>query len=157
MSDEEVEPLSDKQAALLVGLRDAERAGGKLDLARLARDSGYSESSVRTYFTKRLEGVLVFRDAAGGWRVRGALRCTEEEFARRLSQVAGAASEALKDQRSWRALVRKVLYEGQRRHYQLSREELDLVDALTPEPPRPPTEEIPIQPDLFRRPGPGQR
>lgn len=149
--DEEIEPLSGKQAALLVGLRDAERAGGRLDLNRLARDTGYSESSIRTYFTKRLEGVLVFRDEHGGWRVRGALRCTEEEFARRMSQKAGAASEALKDVRSWRALVRKLLYEGQRRHYTLSREELDLVADLTPEPSRPPTDEIPIQPDLFRR------
>ena len=145
------EPLSQRQTALLIGLREVERSGGPVDLRALARSTGYSESSIRTYFTKRLEGVLVFRDDQGGWRVRGALRCTEEEFARRMTQKAGAASEALKSQDSWRALLRKLLYEGQRRHYTLSREELELVEDLTePELPRVRTDEIGLQPNLFK-------
>jgi hypothetical protein len=75
---------------------------------------------------------------------------SEEEFARKLSQKAGAANDALRSVEAWRAVVRKLLYEGQRRHYHLSREELDLVEAVTAaEPHRPPTEEVPIQPRLF--------
>ena len=151
--DDAEDALSDRQAALLAGLRDCERSGGLVDLAALARRSGYNESSIRTYFTKRLEGVFVFRDPDGGWRVRGAVRCSEEEFARRMSQKAGASSDTLRSEESWRAVVRKLLYEGQRRHYRLRREELELVAALTPDDPRPPgpSAEPPIQPTLFRK------
>lgn len=129
--DDDDGPLSDKQLALLRGLRDLELAARPVDLPALAAATGYSESSIKTYFTKRLEGVLVFRDD-GGWRVRGALRCSEDEFARRMSQKAGAANDALRSEESWRALVRKLLYEGSRRHYTLSREEQELVAQLTP-------------------------
>ncbi|MCB9685356.1 MAG: hypothetical protein H6735_09980 [Alphaproteobacteria bacterium] len=151
MSDDE-EGLSDRQLSLLEGLREAERSGHPIDVRSLARRAGYTESSVRTYFTKRLEGVLVFRDEEGQWRARGALRCSEEEFARRMSQKAGAANDALRTEEAWRAVVRKLLYEGQRRHYHLSREELELVEELTErERGRPRTDEVPIQPTLFKR------
>ena len=151
MEDED-DALSDKQLALLNALRDTERTGLAADPRALAKASGYTESSVRTYFTKRLEGVLVFREEDGSFKVRGAIRCTGKEFARRMSQNSGAANDALRSEDSWRSVVRKLLYEGQRRHYQLSREELDLVAELTPpEPSRPPTDEVPIQPTLFRR------
>jgi hypothetical protein len=146
----EVEPLSSRQMALLEGLRDAEREGAPLDPAALAERSGYTESSIRTYFTKRLEGVLVFRDEHGGWRARGALRCTSEEFARRMSQKAGAASDVLRTEEAWRAVLRKLLYEGQRRHYRLSREEVDLAAQLAPEPGRGRVD-AGIQVDLFRK------
>ncbi|MEQ1568082.1 MAG: hypothetical protein ABMA64_20755 [Myxococcota bacterium] len=125
--------LRDRQLALLHGLREVERAQGVVDLAALAAATGYSESSIRTYFTKRLEGVLVFRDERGGFGVRGAVRCTEEEFARRMTQKAGAANDALRTEEAWRALIRKLLYEGQRRSYRLGREELELVTAVTRE------------------------
>lgn len=155
MTDEpEDEVLSERQLRLLEGLRDAERHGRPADPRGLARATGYTESSIRTYFAKRLEGVLVFRDEQGEFQVRGALRTTEEEFARRMSQKAGAANDALRTETAWRAVVRKLLYEGQRRHYHLSREELDLVAELSPaEPARPPTAELelPLQPPLFRR------
>jgi hypothetical protein len=153
--DDPDEVLSERQARLLEGLREAERHDRPAEPRALARTSGYTESSIRTYFTKRLEGVLVFRDDSeqgqGAWKVRGALRMSEEEFARKLSQKAGAANDALRTVESWRAVVRKLLYEGQRRHYSLSREELDLVAALSPEPSRPRTEEVPLQPTLFGR------
>ena len=131
-----VEPLSSRQMALLEGLREAEREGVPLDADALAERAGYTASSIRTYFTKRLEGVLVFRDEHGGWRARGAIRCTSEEFARRMSQKAGAASDVLRTEEAWRAMLRKLLYEGQRRHYELSREEVDLAAQLAPEPGR---------------------
>jgi hypothetical protein len=143
--------LSERQTALLIALRELERAGEPVDLHELARRTGYSEASVRTYFTKKLEGILVFRDDDGQWRVRGAVRCTQEQFARRMSQKAGAANDALKSEASWRAVVRKLLYEGQRRHYTLSREELDLIRPLVDEPreERPHTDEVAVQPSLF--------
>jgi hypothetical protein len=164
MADDE--SLSSRQLALLEGLQDAERAGLPVDLVALAARSGYTESSIRTYFTKRLEGVFAFRDERGGWRVRGAIRCTPEEFGRRMSQKAGAASDALRSEDAWRAVLRKLLYEGQRRHYRLTREELELVDQLSPwptvgvaepePPPLPPLEpllealaEPRLQPSLF--------
>jgi hypothetical protein len=152
--DPEDEVLSERQVRLLDGLREAERHGRPAEPRTLARTTGYTESSIRTYFTKRLEGVLVFRDEQGEWRVRGAVRMSEEEFARKMSQKAGAANDALRTEDAWRAVVRKLLYEGQRRHYHLSREELDLVAELSPaEPARPPTAELelPLQPPLFKR------
>lgn len=148
--------LSPRQLALLEGLRAAEHAGVHVDVEALAALSGYSASSIRTYFTKKLEGVLVFRDpadGAGGWRVRGAIRCTPEAFARRMSQKAGASSDALRTEDAWRSVLRKLLYEGQRRHYRLSREELELVEALTAvaRPPGPtPPEPLPLS--LFHKP-----
>jgi hypothetical protein len=147
MADE----LSDKQVALLIALRELERADDVVDFAKLARRTGYSEASVRTYFTKRLEGFVAFREATG-WRIRGATKITEEAFARRLSQKAASGNDALKTEASWQSLVRKLLYEGQRRHYRLSREELDLIEVLTPEKASRPlaTDEVEIQPSLFR-------
>jgi len=147
MADE----LSDKQVALLIALRELERAGQVVSFPKLAKDTGYSEASVRTYFTKRLEGFIAFR-TDDGWQIRGAVRTTEEAFARRLSQKAASANDALRTQDSWQSLIRKLLYEGHRRHYQLSREELELIELLTPEPPRRlTTEEVEIQPSLFRK------
>ena len=70
------EPLSDKQLQLLIQLREIERAGALVDFAKLARATGYTESSVRTYFTKRLDGFVAFRDAEG-WRSKGATRTSE--------------------------------------------------------------------------------
>jgi hypothetical protein len=156
MEDDDGEVLSERQVRLLEGLREAERHARPAEPRTLARTTGYTESSIRTYFTKRLEGVLVFRDEGGSgeWRVRGAIRMSEEEFARKMSQKAGAANDALRSPESWRAVVRKLLYEGQRRHYHLAREELELVEALTQPPPaRPSVEDSggPIQPTLFRR------
>ena len=149
------EPLSDKQVALLIALRERERADAPVDVAALAKATGYSEATIRTYFTKRLDGFIVFREADGNWRVRGAVRTTEEAFARRLSQNAASANEALKTEATWQTLVRKLLYEGHRRHYTLSREELDLIEVLTPPTrARERTDEVPrpdAQPSLFRR------
>jgi len=148
------EPLSEKQLQLLIALRELERSGDVVDFGRLARASGYSESSVRTYFTKRLDGFVAFRDAEG-WRIKGATRTSEEAFGKRLSQKAGSANEALRTQESWRALVRKLLYEGQRRHYLLGPEELDLIEGLGGDVrveevrERLTTDEIAVQPSLF--------
>jgi hypothetical protein len=153
MDDTEDGACSDRQLRLLEGLREAERHGRPAEPRALARAAGYTESSVRTYFSKRLEGVILFRDEQGAWRVRGAIRMSEEEFARKLSQKIGGANDALRTEDGWRSLVRKLLYEGQRRRYRLAREELDLVEALAsrPSPEPPPREELPPQPLLFRR------
>lgn len=151
MEDED-EPLSVRQLALLTALREAEQSG-QVDLRALAERAGYTESSIRTYFTKRLEGVLVFRADDGSWRVRGAIRCTGKEFARRMSQNSGATNDTLRSEEAWRSVVRKLLYEGQRRHYRLAREELELVAELTPEPEpsEPIADDLSPQPSLFRR------
>lgn len=122
--------LSERQRQLLLGLREAERLGHSLDLAALAAATGYSESSIRTYVSKRLIGVLVHRDEEGRFVVRGALRCTEEAFAHRMSQKARTASEALQSEDDWRELVRKLLREGSRRGYRLSADEHALVQEL---------------------------
>jgi hypothetical protein len=157
LEDDDSGPLSEKQLALFTGLREVERTGAAVDLAALAARTGYTESSIRTYFTKRLEGVFVFRDPAGTFRVRGTLRCSEQEFARRMTQKAGAANDVLRTEESWRAVLRKLLYEGQRRHYQLAREELELIASVTPEdlsPPGPSEEILRLdlgQPSLFKR------
>lgn len=148
--EDQDEPLSERQQALLEGLRAAERADVPVDVEVLAAATGYTASSIRTYFTKKLEGVLVFREGAE-WRVRGAVRCTPEAFARRMSQKAGTAGEALRSEEAWRAVLRKLLYEGQRRNYRLGREERELVQELfgdeTPAGPSSP----PVQSSLFGR------
>ena len=126
MADE----LSARQLALLYALRAAEVAPGPADLDAIAGASGYSVSSVRTYFSKRLLGVLVTRDEDGAWWVKGALKCSEAAFARRMSQKAGTAAEALATEETWRELVRKLLFEGVRRGYTLSVEERALLGEL---------------------------
>ncbi|MFT4621799.1 MAG: hypothetical protein ACI8PZ_000451 [Myxococcota bacterium] len=134
--------LSDKETALLNGLRAFEALDALVDVGRLAERSGYAQASIRTYFSKKLEGVLVFKEAEG-WRVRGALKCTPAEFARRMSQKAGSVQAALQTEDAWRRLLRKILYEGQRRGYRLGGEEAALVDKIRPRRPRVP------QGDLF--------
>ena len=67
-----------------------------------------------------------------------------------MSQKVGAASVALRTEGTWRELIRKLLYEGQRRHYTLSREEMDLIADLAPDPiPVQRTDEIDVQTKLF--------
>ncbi len=127
------EALSAKQRALLHALQVAEASGEPVDLDDLARRTTYSVSSIRTYFTKRLEGSLVSRDASGAWWVRGAIRCSEASFARRMSQKAGTALQAIGDEESWREFVRKLLIEGTRRGYRLSRDEIQLLAERGPE------------------------
>ncbi len=122
--------LSARQQALLTALKSAETAGLPLDPASLAAETGYSPSSIRTYFTKKLDGVLVVRDQSGCWRARGALRCDATTFARHMSQNAGARGEALQTEAAWRTVVRKLLYEGQRRQYTLGPDEAQLATAL---------------------------
>ena len=136
--------LSDKETALLNALRAFEALDAPVDVARLAERSGYAQATIKTYFSKRLEGVLVFKERDGSWRVRGALKCTPEEFARRMSQKAGAAQNALETEDAWRQLLRKILYEGHRRGYRLGPEEAGLADKLRPKPRR-------VQGDLFDR------
>ncbi len=122
--------------ALLQGLRAFEALDAPVDIAQLAEASGYASASIKTYFSKKLEGVLVFKERDGSWRVRGALKCTERDFARRMSQKAGAAQVALETEEAWRALLRKICYEGHRRGYRLGDEELALVEKLRPRPRR---------------------
>lgn len=126
--------LSDRQRQLLHGLREAERSGGEIDVSALAAATGYSASSIRTYFSKRLLGVIVHRDEQGRFVARGAVRCSEEAFAHRMSQKAQTAGEALQSQEAWREVVRKLLREGSRRGYRLSADELLLVDELSAAP-----------------------
>jgi hypothetical protein len=134
--------LSERERILLMCLRESEAARQSVDLSQLAHKTGYTLTTIRTYFTKKLEGVLVFRED-GAWVVRGARRCSEQAFARRMTQKAGAVQAALADQFIWRELVRKLLYEGQKRGYQLGPQERTLLKQMeTPTVPQ-------TQPGLF--------
>lgn len=126
---------SARQRALLSHLQEAERKGRPIDLDEAAQAAGYSPSSIRTYFSKRLEGVLVVRDEQGQWWAKGARACSLASFSRRMSQKAGSASEVIKSQEGWRELLRRLLYEGARRHYVLSDHELEMIEQLRPDPP----------------------
>lgn len=134
--------LSERERILLMCLRACEAARQPVDLSQLAQKTGYTLTTIRTYFTKKLEGVLVFRED-GEWVVRGSRRVSEQAFARRMSQKAGAVPAALADQSTWRELVRKLLYEGQKRGYQLGPQERGLLKQMeTPTVPQ-------TQPGLF--------
>jgi len=131
--------LSDKQRALLHALREVEAEDRRVDIQELAEKSSYSEASIRTYFTKKLEGVLVFRDTQG-WRVEGAMRCAERAFARHMTQKAGSTADAVKTEDAWQMAVRKLLYEGLKRGYRPGDEEraiLARLDGVIPLPRRP--------------------
>jgi len=130
--------LSKRERSLLVCLREAEAAAAPLDLQRLASRTGYAVNTVKTYLSKKLEGVLVFRTEKG-WMVRGAARCSQERFATLMSQKAGVVQRALADVHSWRQVLRKVLYEGQRRGYHIGPHEEVLLESLREqEAPKPP-------------------
>jgi len=140
--------LSDKQRNLLLALRHFEEEELPVDIADLAVRTTYSEASIRTYFNKKLEGVLVFRDE-DGWRVEGALRCAERVFARHMTQKAGSAADAVKTEAAWQMAVRKLLYEGHKRGYGLGPEESALIDRLEGKQPAPLRRRARPQPGLF--------
>jgi hypothetical protein len=121
--------LSDKQRALLHALREVEAEDRPVEIAELAEKSTYSEASIRTYFTKKLEGVLVFRDIQG-WRVEGALRCAERAFGRHMTQKAGTTADAVKTENAWQMALRKLLYEGLKRGYRPGDEERAILGRL---------------------------
>jgi hypothetical protein len=121
--------ITKRERSLLHALRRAERAERVVSATELAAETGYAAATLKTYFSKKLEGALVFRHERG-WRVKGAVACGEDVFARRMSQKAGAVGEALANEESWRQLTRKLLYEGQRRGYRLSEEEVTLALQL---------------------------
>lgn len=155
-------PLSGRQQALLEAMKAAEARGGAVDLDALAAATSYSVASIKTYFSKKLDGVLAFREG-DSWRVRGAVRCSDAEFARHMTQKAGASGDALKTEAAWRVVVRKLLYEGKRRNYALGPDEAELALALLPpsktpasppllapeEPPPAPSHPRGPQPNLF--------
>jgi transcriptional antiterminator len=139
--------LSQKQRALLLALREIEEANEPVDIAALALQTAYSEASIRTYFNKKLEGVLVFRDDKG-WKVDGALRCAERVFARHMTQKSGSAADTVKTEEAWQLAVRKILYEGMKRSYTLGPEERAIIDRL--EGRDPPPRSRTRQPGLFK-------
>jgi hypothetical protein len=128
-TEEGARALSKREHALWMSLREAEGRRAPLDLQRLASRTGYAVNTVKTYLSKKLEGVLVFRTEKG-WVVRGATRCSEERFATLMSQKAGVVQRALADVHSWRQVLRKVLYEGQRRGYHIGPHEEVLLESL---------------------------
>ena len=128
-TDDGSRALSSRERALLMALREAETMRAGLDLTRLASRTGYAVNTVKTYLSKKLEGVLVFRTDEG-WVVRGAARCSEERFSTLMSQKAGVVQRALADVHSWRQVLRKVLYEGQRRGYLIGPHEEVLLESL---------------------------
>jgi len=140
--------LSEKQRALLHALRDIEEEDRPVDIPDLAARTSYSEASIRTYFTKKLEGVLVFREASG-WRVEGARRCAERAFARHMTQKAGSAADAVRTEDAWQMAVRKLLYEGLKRGYTLGDDERAVLDRLRGIAPVPRRSTSQPQPGLF--------
>lgn len=83
-----------KLQRLFAALQRFEQEGRSFRLVELAQASGYKESSIRTYITKKLKNKIVFALARDEFKVNGASLITWEEFMRVMSQK-GDSSETL--------------------------------------------------------------
>lgn len=81
--------------------------------------TGYKPSSVRTYFTKKLQGVLVHRTDGDLWRARGACDCSPAELAELMTQRMATPGVVPKTEAEWRAQLRTLLALGRSRGYRL--------------------------------------
>jgi len=126
-----VRTLREKEQLLLEALRQRERDGIDASIDGVAADTGYAASTIKTYFSKKLDGFIVTRTERGDYKVRGALDCTEEQFARRMSQKEGDTLRVdLETLSGWRGAVRRLLNEGKRRGYQLGEHEVEMAMDL---------------------------
>lgn len=78
--------VRDTQLKLLEFLRARERRGRRFTLAQAAAASGLALTSVRTYVSKKLAPRWVESEDGKYYVVHGALRMSDAEFARVLSQ-----------------------------------------------------------------------
>jgi hypothetical protein len=120
--------LRDKEERLLLALRELETTNELFDEALLAQKTGYKLTTIRTYFSKKLDGFLVSRANDDKWRVSGAITCTDEMFAQRMSQRGSEPQIQLLlgDETEWRQTVQRLLHLGHDRGYRLTEEEAEL-------------------------------
>jgi hypothetical protein len=74
------------QKKLLDFLKDAERTGRAFSVADAADACGYSEISIKTYISKKLEGRWVTKATTGFFRAKGILSVSPAVFADVMSQ-----------------------------------------------------------------------
>lgn len=125
--------LTRSEGRLLGALREAEASAEEFTASELAERSGYARATVQTYLTKKLLGFLVEEGPGGTWRARGALDCTDDQFAHRMSQKGGAKGY-LSSVAEWRTAVEQLLAEGKERGFTLSARQAVLATSLAPSP-----------------------
>ncbi|MSP93590.1 MAG: hypothetical protein EXR79_17660 [Myxococcales bacterium] len=123
-----IRQLRDRERRLLVLLRTCEERGARFRPDAVAAEIGYKPATVKTYASKKLDGWLLTREHDGAYRVRGAIVCTDEEFATRMSQKeTDSDSGGPTNEDEWRDNVRSLLHVGLNRGYTLDDELGDLV------------------------------
>lgn len=127
--------LREKQARLLLALREIEDKGEKLSLSDLVSalvvKTGYKAASVRTYISKRLMGNLVHEVEDSAYCVRGAELCAEEDFLRLMSQkLEVSRGLSIGDESQWSSRVRQLAEMGKRCGYKLKDRDAELVLGL---------------------------
>lgn len=106
--------MRETQLKLLGFLRARERRGSRFTLAQAAAASGLALSSVRTYVSKKLTPRWVESEDSKYYVVHGALRMSDTEFARVLSQK---ADDTFTTASQWRDQLKRLLEAGIARGY----------------------------------------
>jgi hypothetical protein len=124
--------LRERQERLLLALRELEAAGASQEprdfYAVIVQKTQYRPKTVPTYLSKRLDGRLIHRDASGRIRVTGALACTEEDFARLMSQnLPGSELPVFEGREDWRRALLALVQVGIEKGYSLDESDGDLL------------------------------
>ncbi len=87
-------------------LRVHESSGAKIKPAKLANESGYTLSTLKTHYSKKLKDKYVFSDKKGLWLVRGMLQVSNDEFIKLMKQTDKPES-VTEEQRFSKLLIKK--------------------------------------------------
>ncbi|WP_119072407.1 DUF3644 domain-containing protein [Aggregatilinea lenta] len=79
--------LSQNQRRLLSFLKDCERLGREFSLGDIAANTGWTESTVRTYETKGYWSSIIFKMPNGNYVARGVLNLSESNFHQEITQT----------------------------------------------------------------------
>lgn len=114
--------LNEPQRRCLAKLKECERKGQAFSIADLVTATGWNESTVRTYLTKKLLDRFVFREeGTGRYRARGVGSLGDEQFAQLMSQktVPDDLEQHLVhfSAKEWEKALVLMVAHGKRRHF----------------------------------------
>lgn len=87
-------------------LRKYESYGLKVKPEKLAKESDYTLSTVKTHYSKKLKDKFVFADKKGMWSVRGMLQVSNDEFIQMMKQTDKSEIET-EEKRFSKLLIKK--------------------------------------------------
>lgn len=108
--------MRSKQKKLLEYLKGCEREQRPFSVADAAGASGHSESTIKTYLSKKLVGRWVEKARDGWYRAKAILAVSPEEFEAHMSQK---ASDAFSSFDEWKHHLDELVELGQSHGYRV--------------------------------------